>query len=133
MININNKIGVNAGKIWNSLNQIGPQSQSALVKKNKLSLTDFHAAVGWLARENKIYKDGILYKLGTTNLTEKIGQSAGTVWKILENKGKLDLSTIVKTTQIKVHDAYSALGWLAREDKIIGNRLKTNSIIVKLK
>ena len=133
MVNISNKIGINAGKIWNSLNQIGPQSQSALIKKNKLSLTDFHAAIGWLARENKIYRDGILYKLGTTNLTEKIGQHAGLVWKFLENKGEANLSTVVKTTQIKIQDAYSALGWLARENKIIGNRLKTNSIILKLK
>jgi hypothetical protein len=133
MVNIINKIGNNAGKIWNSLNQIGPQSQSALIKNNKLSLTDFHTAIGWLARENKIYRDGIIYKLGATNLTEKIGPNAGLVWKYLENRGEVDLSTIVKTTEIKIQEAYSALGWLAREDKIIGNRLKTNSLLVKLK
>ena len=133
MLDISSKIGSNAGKIWNSLNQTGPQSQSALVKNTKLSLKDFHTAIGWLAREDKIYRDGIIYKLGMTNLTEKIGQDAGLVWKFIETQGEVDLSAIVKTTQIKIQDAYSALGWLAREDKIIGNKLKTNTILVKLK
>ena len=133
MVDINRKFGINAGKIWGVLNDMGPQNQSNLIKKTKLKLKDFHAAVGWLARENKIFKDGYLYRLGETNLTNQIGEKAGIVWKLLETQGETNISTITKLTQIKIYDAYSALGWLAREDKIYGNQLKTDSLIVKLK
>ena len=47
-----------------------------------------------------------------------IGETAGSIWRTLEEEGPLRLSTLKK--QIKVADAlfYMALGWLARESKI---------------
>ena len=51
---ITNEIGLNAGKIWNELNELGEQSTKGLIKKLKLSTADFYMAVGWLAREGKI-------------------------------------------------------------------------------
>ena len=135
MDNINQKIGINAGKIWAALNRYGPQNQSNLLKKSKLSLMDFHTGLGWLARENKICKDGAIYKLGETNLTGKIGENAGKVWKTLETQGEVNISSIAKLSQIKVQDAYSALGWLAREDKVDGQKKKDiqNQIRFKLR
>ena len=124
--------GQNAGKIWISLNTFGPQNESSLIKNSKLSLRNFYVGLGWLARENKIYKDGEFYKLGDTNLTNTIGENAGKVWRILASKGQVDISSIAKVTQTTIQDAYSALGWLAREDKIKTSS-KNKQIKFKLK
>jgi len=118
MRDITKNFGRNAGKIWVSLNKFGPQSQSSLIKKTKISLNEFHAGIGWLARENKISKDGILYNLGETNLTNVIGENAGKVWRLLDSEGQVEIPLIAKLSKIKIQDAYSALGWLARENKI---------------
>jgi len=113
-----NNFGRRAGKIWTTLNIYGSLSKNILIKKTRFKENDFYAGVGWLARENKIYKDGVFYKLGDTNLTNTIGENAGKVWRLLELQGQVNVSSIAKVTQISIQDAYSALGWLAREDKI---------------
>jgi len=59
-----------------------------------------------------------LYKLGETNLTNKIGEDAGEVWKTLNTLENVDISSIANLAQIGEKDAYSAVGWLTREDKI---------------
>lgn len=118
MKNVINNFGRNAGKIWTTLNVYGPLSKNILIIKTRLKENDFHAGLGWLARENKIYKNGSKYELKETNLTDKIGGDAGKVWNVLNSQGIIDVSTITKITQINKRDAYSALGWLAREDKI---------------
>ena len=133
MKDIIENFGQNAGKIWVAINTQGPINQASLIRNTKLPLKDFYIGLGWLARENKICKDGNLYKLGETNLTNSIGESAGKVWNILNSQGEVNVSSIAKLTQLKIQDAYSALGWLAREDKIIGKKLKTNTLLVKLK
>lgn len=127
MVNINEKIGTNAGKIWVALEKYGPQNQQNLLKTSRLSLMDFYTGVGWLARENKICKNDTSYQIGETNLTGKIGEDAGKIWKLLETHGEIDASAIAKQTQIKVQDAYSALGWLAREGKVEGNKIKATT------
>jgi predicted transcriptional regulator len=60
---IANEIGLNAGKIWRLLNEQGDHSVKELKKKLKLSDSDIYMALGWLAREGKIFhfeKDDIL-------------------------------------------------------------------------
>ncbi len=47
-------IGVNAGIIWNLLNNNEAWNFSKLQKKSGLSEKEIYAAIGWLARENKI-------------------------------------------------------------------------------
>ena len=47
------KIGMNAGIVWNVLNE-GPKDLKALKKATKLSEKDLYAALGWLAREEKV-------------------------------------------------------------------------------
>jgi len=133
MPNLNEKFGRNAGKVWVALNTKGPLTGASLMKSTKLSENELYAAVGWLARENKIYKDGNLYRLGETNLTSKIGTDAGKVWSTLNSQKEIDVSSISKIAQINIKDAYSALGWLAREDKIEGTKPKTNQYKFKLK
>lgn len=118
MINIYEEIGRHAGEIWKTLTTYGPLPEMKLLETTRLHDDEFFAAVGWLARENKICKNGALYKLGDTNLTTKIGNDAGKIWKVLETRGTFDVSDISVLTQIDERDAYSALGWLARENKI---------------
>ena len=118
MKNTINNYGRNAGRIWTTLNVYGPLSKNTLIKKTKLKETDFYTGIGWLARENKICKIGSKYQLGETNLTNDIGNNAGKVWNSLNGTKDIDISTIAEISQIKIRDAYSALGWLARENKI---------------
>jgi len=47
-------IGENAGLIWCAL-QNGALSTKAIKKATKLKEADLNLALGWLARENKIY------------------------------------------------------------------------------
>jgi hypothetical protein len=76
-------------------------------------------AVGWLARENKICRNGTVYKIGGTNLEGKIGFDAGKIWTVLsQQQTDVDISSLVRLTRIDVKDVYSAIGWLARENKI---------------
>jgi len=112
------QFGENAGKVWEALNCKGPLSETKLLTTTLLDERELQSAIGWLARENKICKNGTVYKLGNTNLTPKIGMDAGKVWSILTQKGETDVQTLARTARIDVSEAFSALGWLAREEKI---------------
>ena len=46
--------GINAGIIWESLNQNGPMTVNDLAKATSLLPEEIHGALGWLGRENKI-------------------------------------------------------------------------------
>ena len=118
MSDVIKSFGNNAGKLWDILNTNGPQVQTKLLKKINLRNEEFYSAVGWLARENKIYKDKRTYKIGETNLTEKIGSDAGKVWLVLGGSNEIDVNAISRLTKIEKMDCYSALGWLAREGRI---------------
>lgn len=48
------KIGTNAGIIWNILHENGEMEVKALKKAAKLTEKDLNMALGWLAREGKI-------------------------------------------------------------------------------
>ena len=121
MKNIIDNYGRTAGKIWKTLYEYGPLDEDNLIKKNRLNKNEFYAGVGWLARENKIFKNKNIYELRETNLTGKIGGAAGKVWNALYTTQNINVSSIAKISEITLKDAYSALGWLAREDKIKTN------------
>ena len=125
--------GLNAGKIWKTLDSYGTLTQSKLMETTKLMAEDFYVAVGWLARENKISKNGLLFSLGETNLNQKIGEDAGKIWKVLDKWGEIDISYIPRLAQINDRDTYCALGWLAREGKIIPNIVKQNKSQIKFR
>jgi hypothetical protein len=112
----------NAGKIWSILNTQGPLSETKLMNVTMLNENALYAAIGWLAREDKVRKDVFTYKLGGTNLTNKIGADAGKIWNIITNYKEIDISSIGKTlaenAKINEKEVYAALGWLAREGKI---------------
>ncbi len=124
MINKIEDFGRNAGIIWETLNSHGALTQTNLIIKTKLKDDEFYAGVGWLARENKICKDGATYKLSETNLTDKIGGDASRIWDVLYKYRDIDATYIPKLTDIPKKDTYIALGWLACEGKIKINKVK---------
>ena len=48
------KIGVDAGRVWNELELNGEMTTGALKKNLKILPFDLNAAIGWLAREGKV-------------------------------------------------------------------------------
>lgn len=53
-------------------------------------------------------------------INSEIGENAGRIWQILNEKGELSLKQIKKDLKIKKgDDLFLALGWLFREDKLI--------------
>lgn len=51
---ITNVIGVNAGKIWNLLDESGELSVKEIKVKLDFTDKDVYLALGWLARETKL-------------------------------------------------------------------------------
>jgi len=85
----------------------------------KLNENDFYIGVGWLAKENKIYRDeNGFYRLDYSNLMSAIGNNAGRIWKIMDIWEEVELPTIKKLMNKNVEEVYSAIGWLAKEEKI---------------
>jgi hypothetical protein len=113
------KFGTSAGKIWNALSDNGALNKKKILEKTKLNDKDFYIGLGWLARENKIYREEKNnYRLDNTNLTGEIGKDAGRIWKILDIWDEVDMKSIKKLSGIKDYQIYSGIGWLAREDKL---------------
>ena len=54
----------------------------------------------------------------TISFIEQIGQTAGDIWKLLNENGPLSLAKTVKAIGKPRDQVMQALGWLAREDKI---------------
>lgn len=50
---------------------------------------------------------------------DTIGYNAGLVWNALNDSEALGLKQIKKVTKLKDKELYLALGWLARENKIL--------------
>jgi hypothetical protein len=49
----------------------------------------------------------------------EIGVAAGEIWKLLDEKGRLELSEVVKENPHKRELMLMALGWLCREGHIL--------------
>jgi hypothetical protein len=47
-----------------------------------------------------------------------IGETAGVVWKVLSEKGPMNLAKLVKAVGEPRDNVMQALGWLARENKL---------------
>jgi hypothetical protein len=119
MRDLTTKFGQNAGEIWKLLNEKGPLTKKEIQKFTKQNDDDFFVGVGWLAREDKISLDEKNnYRLSNTNLTTKIGRTAGRIWRILDIWDEADISTMRHLSEEDESQIQTALGWLAREDKI---------------
>ena len=119
MVNITTKFGDSAGMIWITLNEKGPLKKEEIQDITHLNKENLHAGLGWLARENKIFKENNnSYKLDNTNLESEIGSKAGRLWRIMDIWGEVDFDTIKRLSDLDEEQIHLALGWLAREDKI---------------
>jgi hypothetical protein len=110
--------GENAGRIWQLVNEKTSADEQTIKQSTMMNKENFHAAVGWLAREDKIKRTGDVYSLDSTNLSQDIGSVAGRVWKILDIWEEADLQTLKKLADMSDEEVYAGLGWLAREGKI---------------
>ncbi len=52
-------------------------------------------------------------------ITETIGSNAGLIWATLEEKGETNVKAVKRTTKLKEKELNLALGWLAREGKVV--------------
>jgi hypothetical protein len=134
MVTTIEEFGQNAGKVWQALDKKGPLSETKLINTTFLNEHQLLTAVGWLARENKICRNGTIYKIGDTNLAGKIGTDAGKVWTVLsKQQADVDISSLARLTKIALSDVYAAIGWLARENKIDAkNIMKQNTRQLKV-
>jgi hypothetical protein len=64
-------------------------------------------------------------------MKEKIGETAGKIWNILREHEEVAISQLPAMMKEKTLIVHQALGWLAREDKIV-YRAKGNKIYVAL-
>jgi len=113
------KYGLSAGKIWKALNHKGSINKKKLLESTKLNNIDFYVGLGWLARENKIFREKKnYYRLDSTNLTGEIGKMAGRIWKIIDIWEEVDISSIKKLSGVADDQIYAGIGWLAREHKL---------------
>jgi hypothetical protein len=126
------EFGYCAGRVWKELNTHGPLNEKDLLKNTRLQKNNLYAAIGWLARENKIQFENNLYILGETNLTDNIGNIAGKIWETLEKHKEIDISSISRLAKINETNVYHALGWLAREDKIQVKKGLLNTMYYKI-
>ena len=60
-----------------------------------------------------------------------IGENAGKVWHVLQDKGSMNIAALKKSTKLDDKNLYLALGWLAREGNLKFGQ-KQRQIIVEL-
>ncbi len=51
-------------------------------------------------------------------LQHSVGENAGKIWRLLDEKGELSFAQIKKELKAKNEDLYMAIGWLLRENQI---------------
>jgi Mn-dependent DtxR family transcriptional regulator len=51
-------------------------------------------------------------------MKDKIGETAGAIWKILKKQEEVNVTQLPKLLNEKSALVYQGLGWLAREDKV---------------
>jgi hypothetical protein len=52
-------------------------------------------------------------------LLKEVGETAGRVWRVLQEKGPLSLNALKKQVKAPGDVVLMAIGWLAREDKLV--------------
>lgn len=51
--------------------------------------------------------------------TDTIGMNAGALWNVLNEAEAMGVKQIKKVTKLKDKEVYAAIGWLAREGKLM--------------
>jgi Protein of unknown function (DUF2582). len=66
-------------------------------------------------------------------MKEKIGTNAGLIWKALDEMGSLEVKELKKIAKLTEKDLYAAIGWLAREEKVLFNHEDKELYLVLVK
>ncbi|MCA9033993.1 MAG: winged helix-turn-helix domain-containing protein [Planctomycetaceae bacterium] len=53
----------------------------------------------------------------------EIGSAAGKIWAFLNENGACSLSRLIKETDVSRDLVLQGIGWLAREDKLVFNKV----------
>jgi len=65
-------------------------------------------------------------------IKQTIGENAGQIWQLLNEKGEMQLTELLEISKIEESDLNRSLGWLAREDKIaFYDRNKKHMVLLK--
>jgi hypothetical protein len=63
-------------------------------------------------------------------MVAQIGTNAGLIWHALNENGKLNVKDLRKVTKIKADkDIYAALGWLAKEGKLVFEKVEEDVFV----
>lgn len=62
-------------------------------------------------------------------MVEKIGINAGKVWTKLDEKGRMNVKDLRKAIKITEKDMYAAFGWLAKEEKLILEKVEKDIFV----
>ncbi len=63
------------------------------------------------------------------HIEQEIGEAAGKIWKVLEEKGPMSKAKIAKQTKLPANLVNQGLGWLAREGKLTQQKQKNTEVI----
>ena len=64
-------------------------------------------------------------------MKEKIGFDAGNIWKVLDAQGMKSVKELKRTAKLTDKEIFAAIGWLAREEKLIFNQ-EENDLFLSL-
>jgi len=64
-------------------------------------------------------------------MKEKIGLDAGNIWKVLDAQGIKSVKELKKITKLTDKEIYAAIGWLAREEKLVFKQ-EENDLFISL-
>ena len=62
-------------------------------------------------------------------MIENIGINAGKVWTNLDQDGRMNVKVLKKAVNLTDKDLYAAIGWLAREKKIVLEQVEKETYI----
>lgn len=62
-------------------------------------------------------------------MKEKIGSDAGQIWKVLDEQGAKGIKELKKITKLSEKEVYAAIGWLAREEKLVFDKKEDDTTV----
>jgi len=91
-----------------------------------------HASAHSLAASRVEGLDCAIPQRRERTVAQAIGEAAGKIWSYLNENGDASVSAVVRKTGLNRAVAERAIGWLAREDKLVIEKQK-NAEIVRLR
>ena len=72
-----------------------------------------------MPKKAKQSESTIMATATSCSCVDQIGETAGAVWRYLDSSGPIKLSVLIKEIDAPRDTLMQALGWLAREEKIV--------------